>query len=632
MAVKEWQKAVAIILCLSFGVWLSLSALRMTGALQAMELLVYDSLMSLRPDSDKESPLVLISETEADIKRFGYPLSDGIFAQSLEKLLASGARVIGVDKYRDLPVPPESERLNKVLTEHDNIIWIFFVGDNKQGYISPPAVLKGSEKIGFNDMVNDPDGVSRRGLLFLDDKGVTHYAFPLLLALHYLAGENIQPKNDEQGYLQLGNTTFLPLQRTTGSYARVDTGGYQFLVTYPHLHSQFPTFTIGDLLDGKISEQTLRNKVVLIGAMAPSLSDYKLFPDGSNHYGVELHAHIVDQLIQTALHNYPLQHDWSETQEYSWLLLWCLLGAIASFYRGGVIRLIVISSSGLLVLFGSAVWAFQYGLWLPLLSAMLAWLLTLIVGVVWFSSLERNERRQLLQLFERYVSPQVATTLWEKRDEFFIGGGVKPDQLTATVLFTDLVSFTTLAEGMNPLNLMSWLNKYMDEMSNIIIAEGGMINKYIGDAIMAVFGAPVKKTDAEGIAADALSAVESALRMRERLRELNAVWQQQGLPTVCMRIGIYTGTLVAGTLGGRQRMEYTVIGDTVNTASRLESFDKTVAAPDSQQPCRILVGEATWQLIRAHYVTEQVGECQLKGKHNMLTIYCVLDRIVHSSQ
>jgi adenylate cyclase len=184
---------------------------------------------------------------------------------------------------------------------------------------------------------------------------------------------------------------------------------------------------------------------------------------------------------------------------------------------------------------------------------------------------------------------------------------------------------------MNPLNLMNWLNEYMDEMSNIIIAEDGMINKYIGDAIMAVFGVPVKKTDAAGITADALKAVESAVRMSEKLQQLNVRWQQQGLPMIGMRVGIYTGSLVAGTLGGHQRMEYTVIGDTVNTASRLESFDKTIASPDAQHPCRILVGETTWQLIRTHYITEQIGECQLKGKHNMLTIYQVLDRIIHSS-
>lgn len=626
---KWWHKTYVAVFCISLIVWLSLFALRTSGVLQAMELLTYDYLLSLRPDSHQESQIVLISETEADIKRFGYPLSDGIFAESLEKLLAAGVRVIGVDKYRDLPVAPGTEQLNKVLTNHDNIIWIYFIGDNKQGRINPPAVLKDSAQTGFNDMVNDPDGVSRRGLLFMDDNGVTHYAFPLLLALNYLATENIQPQNDAQGNLQLGNSAFLPLQANMGSYAGIDTGGYQFLLSYPHLHRQFPIFTIGDLLDGKVPTQSLDNKLVLIGAMAPSLSDYKLFPDGSSHYGVELHAHITDQIIQTALHDYPLIHDWSDTMEYGWLLFWCILGAIASYYRGGMVRLSLINISGVLLLFGSTVWAFQYGLWLPLLSSMLAWLLTLVFGVFWFSNLERHERKQLLRLFEQHVSPQVATTLWEKRDEFFIHGGVKPDQLTATVLFTDLVNFTTLAEGMNPLNLMNWLNDYMDEMSNIIIEQDGMINKYIGDAIMAVFGVPVKKTDSAGIASDALKAVESAVRMGERLQKLNVHWQQQGIPMIGMRVGIYTGSLVAGTLGGQQRMEYTVIGDTVNIASRLESFDKSIATPDAQQPCRILVGESTWQLIHSHYMTAQIAECQLKGKHNMLNIYHVLGRIIH---
>jgi adenylate cyclase len=627
--VKWFNKPYVLILLISIIVWLTVFALRAGGVLQSMELLSYDYLFSLRPDTAQESSVVLISETEADIKRYGYPLSDAIFAESMEKLLKSRVRVIGVDIYRDLPVAPGTEQLSKVLTSHDNIIWIFFVGDNKQGSINPPAILKGSAQTGFNDMVNDPDGVSRRGLLFLDDKGVTHYAFPLLLALNYLEEKNIQAQNDPQGNLQLGNRSFLRLQTTTGSYARIDTGGYQFLLSYPHLHRNFPTFTIGDLLDGKIPEQVLRDKIVLIGAMAPSLSDYKLFPDGSSHYGVELHAHIVDQIIQTALHDYPLMRDWSDTIEYGWLFLWCLLGGIASFYRGGMVRLALINISGLLVLFASAVLSFQHGLWLPLLSSMLAWLLTLIFGVFWLSNLERNERKQLLRLFEQHVSPQVAAALWEKRDEFFIRGGVKPDQLTATVLFTDLVNFTTLAEGMNPLNLMNWLNEYMDEMSNIIIEQDGMINKYIGDAIMALFGVPVKKTDSEGITADAIKAVESAVRMGEKLQELNVLWQQQGIPMIGMRVGIYTGPLVAGTLGGQKRMEYTVIGDTVNTASRLESFDKNIATPNAQQPCRILVGESTRELIRNHYVTEQIAECQLKGKHNMLNIYRVLDRIIH---
>jgi adenylate cyclase len=155
-----------------------------------------------------------------------------------------------------------------------------------------------------------------------------------------------------------------------------------------------------------------------------------------------------------------------------------------------------------------------------------------------------------------------------------------------------------------------------------------MINKYIGDAIMAVYGAPVKRHDEAGIAQDAVHAVESALRMGERLRNLNEAWRREGLPVIGMRVGIHTGPLVAGTFGGKQRMEYTVIGDTVNTASRLESFDKAVAPPGDACPWRILVGETTWRYICERYVTEEVGSCQLKGKQNALKIYRVLDRIV----
>lgn len=616
----------AIAILIALLVFALLLPLRSFGGLQAMELLVYDLLLTLRPMSHQAAPIVLISETEADIRRYGYPLSDDVLAAALEKLIALKARVIGVDKYRDIPVPPNTERLNQVLSQHDNVFWIFFVGDSKQGYIAPPAILKNSGQIGFNDLVNDADGVSRRGLLFLDDQGVTHYSFPLLLSLKYLAAEHISAQ-DDASYLRLGASTFLPLQNNSGGYAVIDAGGYQFLLTYPHLNKTFPSFTLHELLTNAVPENVIKDKVVLIGAMAPSLSDYKLFPNGEQHYGVELHAHIIDQLLQTALHDYPLMRYWSKNTEYSYLLLWCLLGALSSLWHGGMLRLSLIISGGLVLQFFIAEQLLARGWWIPLLSSALAWLFSFTTSVMWFSSQDRMERRQLMQLFERHVSKQVVSTLWNQRDEFFSHGGVRPDQLTATVLFTDLVNFTSVAETMQPLTLMKWLNDYMDAMSAILIEENGMINKYIGDAIMTVFGAPVKRRDEAGIAADAVSAVESALRMAERLRELNRYWQQQNLPIIGMRVGIYTGSLVAGTLGGRQRMEYTVIGDTVNIASRLESYDKEFAAPTEQSPCRILIGESTWQYVRTHYHTEKIGACQLKGKHNSLNIYQVLNRI-----
>lgn len=625
---KWLRQPLVVALLLGLTVWGVLAPLRVLGGLQSLELNAYDSLLSRRTGEQAEAPIVLIGETEPDIRRYGHPLPDAVLAEGVEKLLALGARVVGMDKYRDVPVAPGTERLNEVLRANANLIWIFFVGNEEREHIPPPAVLEGSGQAGFNDMVDDPDGVSRRGLLFLDENRVTHYSFPLLVALNYLAGENIQAEGDEQGFLKLNGAVFRPLRPDSGGYAGIDAGGYQFLLDYPHLGQRFAGFSLSELLDGKVGAEDVRDRVALIGAMAPSLGDYRLLPGGVRRYGVEQHGHVIAQLLDVARHGYPVMRNWPESAEYAWLLFWCLAGGLASLWRGGVVRLGLLSLGGPAVLTFAAWMLFRQGWWIPLIPPALGWLGALAVGVAWFSSQERAERRQLLNLFERHVSPQVVTALWETRDEFFTQGGVRPDQLTATVLFTDVAGFTSVAERMEPLSLTNWLNRYLDEMSNIVIAEGGMINKYIGDAIMAVFGAPVKRRDEAGIASDAASAVESALRMAERLRELNEDWRRDGLPVIGMRVGIHTGPLVAGTFGGKQRMEYTVIGDTVNTASRLESFDRSVAPPDEEHPCRILVGETTWRHVHFRYLAEEVGSCQLKGKQNALKIYRVLERIV----
>jgi adenylate cyclase len=153
------------------------------------------------------------------------------------------------------------------------------------------------------------------------------------------------------------------------------------------------------------------------------------------------------------------------------------------------------------------------------------------------------------------------------------------------------------------------------------------VNKYIGDAIMVIFGVPVKRETEEAIAQDADKAIQCALEFNNRLRELNVEWDKQGLPTIMMRTGIYTGGLVAGSFGGILRMEYTVIGDTVNIASRLESFDKETEKPTFENPCRILVGESTWDYVQANYQTKLVGEFQLKGKNKRLNIYKIIDAL-----
>lgn len=154
----------------------------------------------------------------------------------------------------------------------------------------------------------------------------------------------------------------------------------------------------------------------------------------------------------------------------------------------------------LFVLIASNIVLLNKGWWIPLIAPLLGWICALFVSMFYFFTQSRAERGQLMQLFERHVSPEVASHLWEVREQFFNENGIRPETVTATVLFTDLSNFTTISEHMEPLVLMTWLNEYMEEMSQIVMAHGGMIDKFIGDAIMAIFGVPVKRETESAIA------------------------------------------------------------------------------------------------------------------------------------
>jgi adenylate cyclase len=235
------------------------------------------------------------------------------------------------------------------------------------------------------------------------------------------------------------------------------------------------------------------------------------------------------------------------------------------------------------------------------------------------------QRSALMHLFSQHLSKDVAGAIWEQREQFIDGRRPRPQQLVATALFTDLVGFTSIAEAMAPEQLMEWLNEYMESMASEVGVYGGVVEQYSGDAIVAIFGIPIaRKSDTE-ISRDAVNAVECALSMQAILRKLNDAWRADGRPRVAMRIGISTGPMVAGSLGSSDRLEYAVIGDTVNVASRLESFDKeSFESNFDTSPCRILIGEATARLIGNRFLLAKVGEIALKGKEKKTLAYRVL--------
>jgi adenylate cyclase len=241
------------------------------------------------------------------------------------------------------------------------------------------------------------------------------------------------------------------------------------------------------------------------------------------------------------------------------------------------------------------------------------------------SNQEKKERAVLMQLFSRHVSPEVADAVWRQREQFMDGGRPRSQKFTVTVLFTDLKAFTSVSEKMDPQALLDWLNTYMEAMAQLVMDHGGVIDNYVGDSIKADFGVPLPRTTEAAIGQDAVAAVNCALAMEKELKRLNASWQRQNLPTVEMRIGIFTGPVVGGSLGSAQRLKYTTIGDTVNIASRLESYDQELFDPDfAKGPCRILIGEQTLRYLNRQFETKKVGEVVLKGKDEAVTIFRVM--------
>jgi adenylate cyclase len=634
MLSKLVQSPLVVGFVISSLVFLGVLGLRLAGSFEALELAVYDWHLRLRPDTPVDGRIVLITVTENDIRQQGtWPLPDATIARALDILAASQPRAIGLDIYRDIPVPPGHDVLETVLRSHPNIVVVTKVGLTAETSVPPPAVLRDTAQVGFSDMVVDPGGTVRRGLLFLAQEDNTFYSFACRLALLYLQAENIGPRPDatHPHYLRLGRTTIRPFEANDGGYVHADAGGYQFLLDFQGGHHAFPTFPLTSLLTGTVDPAAIHDKVVLIGTTAASVKDVFYTPYSRGHQadqwlaGVALQAHSVSQLLRAALEGHTMITSPSDPQETLWLLLWSALGTASGLCIRSPWRLALLAGIGVLGLGLAGYSALLYGWWIPVVPPVLAWGLSGPCVLLYVSYQERTQRSVLMRLFAQSVSPEVAQTLWQQREQFMAGSRPHPQRLTATVLFTDLEGFTSVSECLGEQALVGWLTTYLEIMSQQVMAHGGVINKYMGDAIMALFGVPIPHTSAAEISQDAVHAVQCALAMRRELIQLNRCWQDQQQPTIRMRVGIYTGPLVAGTVGSAERLEYTVLGDTVNTAARLESYEKeTFAAEDIDSPCRILIGAATLHYLGQQFETQYVGEVHLKGKEQTTTVYRVL--------
>lgn len=284
--------------------------------------------------------------------------------------------------------------------------------------------------------------------------------------------------------------------------------------------------------------------------------------------------------------------------------------------------------SGLLILAFATYFVFLRGWWIPLVPPVIAWFVSAALITAYMLNKERVERASLMQLFSKHVSQEVAEVIWKERDQFLDGGRPRSQMLISTVMFTDLEGFTAVAAKLDPQTLIDWLNTYLETMAQLVTEYGGIVDDYAGDGLKADFGVPLPRTTEAGISQDAVNAANCALAMEREIKRLNTFWQERKLPTANMRIGIFTGPVVAGSLGSTKRLKYTTIGDTVNIASRLESFSKNLTGFDfTNRACRVLIGESTLRYLGNQFRTEKVGELSLRGKAEKITAHCLVGRV-----
>ena len=604
--------------------------LRLIGFWQSLELAALDQFFRWRPQEPISPRIIIVGIDESDLKKAGkWPIADQMLAQLLQKIKAKQPSAIGLDLYRDLPVEPGHQELINVFKSTPNLIGIEkVVGDSRGFSIAPSPVLSEEGRVGANDVVVDLDGKIRRGLLFMTPEDRDPIAsLGLRLAMIYLEGKGITPQAAENGFLKLGKTVFIPFEENDGSYIRADAGGYQIILNFTGAPGSFRTVSMTDILENRISEDLLKDKVVLIGPTAGSLNDFFYTPfsggfttEVERTAGVEIQANLTSQIISAAIEGRASIKVWPDLLEYAWIIFWSYTGATLAWtlqsWRSTTGSLIF-TSGGLL---GGAYLAFLQGWWIPLVPPTFSLVASAMAIVAYIAHIEREDRKIVMNLFGRHVTPQIAEAIWKERESFLKEGRLKGQKITATVLFTDLQNFSTLAEQLEPEALMDWLNEYMEAMSQLVLAHGGVVDKFIGDAVMAVFGVPIPRTTEDAIAQDAKAAVRCALEMGANLELLNELWRTQGRPTASMRVGIATGMVVTGSLGSSERLDYTTIGDTVNIAARLESFDKSIDGG----LCRILINDETFQYLDGEFVTKVVGNVKLKGREQITPIYQVL--------
>ena len=457
-------------------------------------------------------------------------------------------------------------------------------------------------RIGCVTVQADADGLFRRVMPLFQFRDHVYPSFPVAIAA-LASGHGGQTSIGAAG----GSTlTF------AGHSVPLDSEGRMMIRWYGPAYSykRYPVWEVFNSAmayeqDQKpmIPPSTFKGKIVLIGPTAVGVSDLHPNAYSANYAGVEIHATVIQNLMQG-----DFLHTARPSVGSIAIVGMALLMAGVVYLFNSAVLYTLLAMGGTLLYTGIICWLFRReSLWVPLVGPLVAGTTAFVGSTLTRYATEGREKRKYRKTLMKYLSPQLVETIMAD----FNWASLRAEKRTLTVLFSDVRGFTTFSEKNTPETVIATLNEHLNMMVSVIFKYQGTLDKFVGDCVMAFWGAPIHQENQAELAACA------ALEMIEGLEKLNQKWQNEGRPTLKIGVGINTGEMLFGNIGSEQRMDFTVIGDSVNLGARLESATKELHAS-------IVVSDSTYQLIRSHAQVRPIGEISVKGKEEKITVYELL--------
>lgn len=449
------------------------------------------------------------------------------------------------------------------------------------------------ENGGFFNAFPDADGTYRRSVLAVKCDGNYYPSLALGLLLQYLDATPalaIGPAGVEE--ISIGDL-IIP----------VDESG-SLPVNYLGPATTFPHYSAADVIAHRIAPEMLHDKIALVGVTATGVFDQRVTPFSPSFPGVEIHATVIDNMLHQ---NFLIQSGWTKFIDVCFIAVFGLMmGLVVHKLKAfqGIIAGLFLVAAFLAV--NNYVF-FRFSIVLNVVYPVLA-MMTVYLGVTVYRYVtEEREKKKIRGAFQYYLTASVINEILRDPSKLKLGG----DKKDLTVLFSDIRGFTSISEKLAPEELVQLLNEYLTAMTDIVFRYDGLLDKYMGDAIMAVYGAPLAQPD------HALRACRTALDMMKALGDLQKQWTLEGRPALNIGIGINSGDMVVGNMGSLMRFDYTVMGDNVNLGSRLEGINKEYGT-------NIVISESTYQAVKNILYCRELDSVRVKGKAKPVKIYELL--------